>query len=187
LHAAHGDAALATLIERDRLLEARRSGVDPNSGRRPPSEAGRERSRRRLADAPERQQHAFDMLMMTYADAFGVDAADAFAKALNARHAGVDVVADASARSQGDAPSTSVDATREEISLPTGAKRAWRTPTALPVPKPLRSSVRSGVFGYDERGPVHPLPEEVCAITQERRAARGTVGGRDRRTIYPRH
>jgi hypothetical protein len=166
MHEAYSKTILATLQERDRLFAARRTGIDPVSGRKPPTAAGRERLRKYLADAPERQQHAFDVLLMTYADAFGFDAADAFSKALNAWHAGIEVVPDGSTRLKADALPAPADATAEQPHA-VRARRPRRLSSSLPVPKPLRSAVQSGVFGRDEHGPVRPSPEEVRAITEE--------------------
>lgn len=167
LHAAHAEVALATLRERDGLFEARRSGVDPGSGRRPTIAAGRERLRECLREVPERQQHAFDVLMMTYADAFGLDAADAFTKALIAWHANIDVVADVAFRPNGRQLPASAPGYAEDLSRGAGRRRSHRSSTALPVPRPLRSAVQSGVFGHDEAGPVYPSSDEVRVITEQ--------------------
>jgi hypothetical protein len=79
------------LAARDKVMDARRKGVDPGTGQKPRTHASRERLRKYLAEEPTRLDHTFDVLIDTYAEAFGQDAADAFKKAIIAWHAGVEV------------------------------------------------------------------------------------------------
>lgn len=95
------------------------------------------------------------MLIETYADAFGPDAADAFGKAIRAWHACIEVAAE------------------QRVGAPDGNRKArnhqrGRVSSCLPVPKPLRSSVKAGAFGEDERGRlIRPSAAEVRAITEQ--------------------
>ena len=157
MHQEYARVALATLAERDRLIAARRGGVDPATGRMPSTAAGRERLTKYLADEPGRQEHAFDVLMLTYGDAFGMDAQDAFTKALHARHAGIEVAATTSV----PVPETEPPSHQSKV------QSRRRVTTALPVPKPLASAVKSGQFGQDVNGPVRPGPAEVRSITEQ--------------------
>jgi hypothetical protein len=144
------------------LFAARRSGVDPASGRKPATEAGRERLAKQLADAPERQDHAFGVLMLTYADAFGQEAADAFSKSMQARHAGIEVTI---RRPKAQPDSAVASPTSSPIHTRVASKR--RRPAVLPVPRPLPAAVAAGHFGVEEDGRnVRPGPAEVRAITE---------------------
>lgn len=157
LHEEYGRQAIETLHARDRLADAKRRNVDPATGKPPRTEAARERLAKSLADARERQDHSFDILMLTYADAFGQEAADAFAKAIRARHAGIEV----STASRGN--------NRQEAAATTPKKvKPRRVSTVLPVPKPLAAAVAAGHFGHEENGrPIRPGPVEVRAITED--------------------
>lgn len=161
LHDEYRRQAIETLRAHDTFAQARRRGVDPTTGNR---------LVKSLAEAPERQDHAFDVLMLTYRDAFGDQAAEAFAKAIRARHAGVEV--SAGSRSgiaippTSSAPSTSPDAPMSKsVAARSPAKR--RTSTGLPVPKPLPSAVAAGHFGHDDGAPIRPGRAEVRAITEQ--------------------
>jgi len=143
----------STLAALDQVLDARRRGVDPATGRKPRTYAARERLRKYLVDEPARLEHMFDVLMDTYADAFGRGAADAFRKAIHACRAGVEVIGENRA---GDS-----------VGAAAGA-RASRPSSSLPVPRPLPASVAAGVFGRDESGrSIRPSTNEVRAITDQ--------------------
>jgi hypothetical protein len=143
---------LATLAALDKVTDARRKGVDPGTGNKPRTHASRERLRKYLAEEPARLEHTFDVLLDTYAEGFGQDAAEAFKKAIIAWHAGIDVALES------DKPPTEP---------PAQPKHARRLSSCLPVPKPLRSSVMAGVFGQDERGKaIRPSAAEVRSITE---------------------
>jgi hypothetical protein len=156
LHESYARQCLATLAELDKVTDARRQGVDPGTGRKPRTHVARERLRKYLAEEPARLEHSFDALIDTYAEGFGSEAADAFRKAITAWHAGIEV-----AVIQKVAPSRQVPAV--------GKGPIVRRSSALPVPKPLSSSVTSGVFGSDDdEKPIRPTADEVRAITEQR-------------------
>src|SRR5205085_2417945 len=70
------------------------------------------------------------------------EAADAFAKAIRAWHAGVKVEAD--------------------------TQPSRRLSGRLPMPRPLPTPVARGVFGFDDHGePVRPCRDEIQAITEQ--------------------
>jgi hypothetical protein len=155
LHENYFAQCLATLKERDAIVEARRKQIDPKTGSRPRSHAGRERLRSYLEKEPGRLEHMLEILIGGYADAFGVEAADAFRKAVKARHAGIEIVSEH--RSEAPAPAPVIRRTRR--SAPS---------SALPVPRALQSSVKAGIFGHQEDGtPVRPDAAEVRAITEQ--------------------
>ena len=85
-------------------MDARRRGVDPVTGKSPKSHAARERLRKLFDSEPARLERWFQNLMDTYESAFGPDAADAFDKAIRARHAGIQVVAGEMPRSSIEGP-----------------------------------------------------------------------------------
>jgi len=138
---------LATLATIDKVSEARRTGIDPRTGKKPGTHAARERLRKELAEKPAKLEHSFNVLIDTYGEGFGQDAADAFRKAIRAWHAGIPV---------------------QSESEPSERPPAARPSSSLPVPTPLRSSVNAGIFGHDENGkPIRPSADEVRAITEE--------------------
>jgi hypothetical protein len=152
LHENYASQCLSVLAARDKVTDARRKGVDPGTGRKPRTHASRERLRKYLAEEPTRLDHTFDVLIDTYSESFGQDAADAFKKAIIAWHAGIEVAAES------DKPPTEP---------PFQPKHARRVSSCLPVPKPLRSSIAAGVFGHDEHGkPIRPSAAEVRSITE---------------------
>ena len=195
LHDEHAREALAAFRELDAVLDARRTGVDPRTGRAPTSEAANERLRQASAREIDRLQRWWNILMDTYESAFGDDAANAFAKAIRARHAGVEVIAESrpaaeqmtqvatdSASVSSGADSTAHDAkppaTPLTAGVPIAKSDATETQDAeqpkrrrlaahLPVPRPLPPSVTAGIFGCDEDGPVKPGAAEVRAITEQ--------------------
>lgn len=154
LHEAYAAQCLATLAALDKVLDARRRGVDPGTGSKPRTHAARERLRKYLIEEPARLEHRFDVLMDTYADAFGRGAGDAFRKAIHAWRAGVEVIGE--------------NRTGESVAAPVASGRASRASSSLPVPRPLRASVTAGVFGRDENGrSISPGADEVRAITEQ--------------------
>lgn len=92
LHDEHANHALTLLADLDAVTDARRTGVDPRSGKQPRTPKQREVLQKLFEEEPKRLEHAFDMLIDVYEDAFGAEAADAFRKAIRARHAGVEVI-----------------------------------------------------------------------------------------------
>ena len=191
LHQAYAEQMRAALVQLDAAADAARRKVDP--GKAPRSHAARERLDRYPAAEPARLSRWFDTLVGTYEASFGNDAAEAFARAVRARHAGVEVVADG----RGDRPSTAeppsmvphvrstarhavqvppapaIAAGGEAVRGPSRRKALERRPRPpevgprLRVPKPLPEAVAAGRFGRDEQGHVvHPDADEVWAITQ---------------------
>lgn len=155
LHENYARQCLATLAALDKVMDARRRGIDPGTGNKPRTHASRERLRKYLAEEPARLEHSFEVLIGTYADAFGQDAAEAFKKAIIARHAGIEVTCEKS-----DVAPEPPRSVRKE--------RTSRASSLLPVPRPLQSSVAAGVFGRDENGkPIRPDSDEVRAITEQ--------------------
>jgi hypothetical protein len=92
LHEEHARHALVILSDLDSVLDARRMGVDPSTGRPPRTENQRQRLDVLFRDEPRQLEHAFNVLMDVYEEAFGDEAADAFRKAIRAWHAGIEVV-----------------------------------------------------------------------------------------------
>jgi hypothetical protein len=155
LHENYASQCLSVLAARDKVMEARRKGVDPGTGQKPRTQASRERLKKYLAEEPTRLDHTFDVLIDTYAEAFGQDAADAFKKAIIAWHAGLEV------RSDQATPPEEPPAVRRKTRRPVPSSR-------LPVPSPLESAVAAGAFGQDESGkPIRPKADEVREITAQ--------------------
>lgn len=157
LRGLHEDFSRQCLAALDRLAvvhDARRRGVDPDSGQTLKSAAARKQLRRLLADELERAQRGYRILVETYENAFGTEAAAAFDRYLRARQAGIRVVAEDRPRSVGVLPFETT---------PAGCRRG----SALPVPRPLPGRSATGIFGTDKNGrPVVPGPDEVRAITE---------------------
>ncbi len=154
LHENYASQCLSVLAARDKVMNARRKGVDPATGQKPRTHASRVRLMKYFNEEPTRLDHTFDVLTDTYAEAFGQDAANAFKKAIIAWHAGIEVRSD---------QATSPDE-------PQAVRRTSRrsVPSSrLPVPRPLVSAVAAGVFGHDENGkPIRPKAHEVREITE---------------------
>ncbi|MGA2233171.1 MAG: hypothetical protein ABSH22_19890 [Tepidisphaeraceae bacterium] len=101
--------------------------------------------------------------MDTYAEAFGDEAADAFNKALRARHAGIPVTDEEPVSDPSPPPETPVESHASKIKRREGRRVVAR----LPVPTPLSSAIAAGQFGYQENGkPVRPGAHEVREITR---------------------
>jgi hypothetical protein len=166
IHEEHAREALTVLRDLDVVMDARRRGVDPRNNKAPLQQPAKERLRKFFETEPGRLERWFQNLIGVYQDAFGPDAADAFAKALRARHAGIVVASEPShagvsepAASPKSPPALFVD--RESV-------RRKRISTKLPVPRPLPCAVAARHFGQHESGaPVRPVPYEVREITQQ--------------------
>jgi hypothetical protein len=106
--------------------------------------------------------------MDVYEEAFGFEARDAFAKAIRAWHAGIEVVAESTARAVANVIEPPAS---EPESLPLALPRhdrPRRIPARLPVPRPLVAAIAAGRFGQEENGkPVRPGPHEVREITEQ--------------------
>jgi hypothetical protein len=92
LHEEHAQHLLTLLSDLDALLDARRRGVDPQTGRVPRTPKQKERLESTFRTEPGRLEREFDVLMDVYEEAFGAGAADAFRKAVRAWHAGMEVI-----------------------------------------------------------------------------------------------
>jgi hypothetical protein len=150
LHQEHAREMLAALRQLDSVLEARRLGVDPKTGRPPASPAARERLDQLFQTEPRRLRHWHQNLLGTYEGVFGFGAAGEFDKAVRAWHAGIEVTGPTIPRKP-----------RNPRSIASG-----RIVARLPVPKPLPEAVAAGDFGTDEQGRViQPSPAEVREIT----------------------
>ncbi len=174
IHDEHAREMMVVLMELDHVRDSQYRGVHPWNGKTPTKEKDIERLRQFFEAEPARLRRWFDNLMGVYADVFGVDAADAFRKAVEARHAGVEVVC---ANHQPPSPSAEPQP-QSDPTLPKAPERLWaataqpakrpsRGPSArFPVPTPLTEAVAAGRFGVDEEGKrIRPGRDEVCEIT----------------------
>jgi hypothetical protein len=167
IHLEHAKEALAVLHELDAVLDARRRGVNPTTGKSPRTPATKERLRKFFETEPSRLEHWYRTLMDTYAEAFGDEAADAFNKALRARHAGIPVTAE-----RDRLPLLQPAETAKEPPVQSHVQKLARTErrravARFPVPAPLASAVAAGRFGLEENGrPVRPGSHEVREITR---------------------
>jgi hypothetical protein len=95
IHEEHAREALTVLHDLDAVLNARRLGVDPRNRKKPMLPAAKERLQKFFDTEPQRLERWFQTLMDTYESSFGIEAADAFRKAIRAWHAGIEVIAEA--------------------------------------------------------------------------------------------
>ena len=95
LHEEHARHVLALLHDLDAVMDARRSGVDPRTGKAPRTAKQREALEKLFKEEPSRLEREFDTLIDVYEEVFGAVAADAFRKAIRAWHAGVEVIGEA--------------------------------------------------------------------------------------------
>jgi len=167
IHEEHARQMLAVLRDLDAVLDARRKGVDPATGKPPRTPGSRERLSKLFANEPARLEHWWQTLMDTYEQAFGPEAADAFGKALRARHAGIPVTAEMPFTAT-PMPATITEDTPTQPPVRKLARHASRRiPARLPVPAPLPSAIAAGRFGQEENGkPVRPGAHEVREITR---------------------
>jgi hypothetical protein len=168
LHEEHAREALAVLRDLDRVLDARRRGVDPRNNKPPMLKEAKERLKIFFDTEPGRLDRWWQTLMDTYEQAFGHEAADAFGKALRARHAGIPVKAGKPA-AETPAPTKPIGETRVNLpgSKPARERSHRRIAARLPVPRPLPAAIAAGHFGQDERGrPIRPGAQEVREITE---------------------
>jgi hypothetical protein len=180
IHDEQGRQLLATLRDMSFIGDARRRLFDPRTGKAPSDPQDKERLQRRLTSETQRLELWWQTLIDTYAEAFGEEAADAFGKAIRARNAGIDVVAESQPGVWAVAPkihsSQPIAAPVIEPAVP--VKEAPKTPEVrrpphprtvsahLPVPRPLNTAIAAGHFGRDESGVViRPTAREVRAIT----------------------
>ena len=182
LHDEHAREALAALRSIDTVLDARRRGVDPKTGRPPASKEDKQGLPEFLQYELGRCERWWQTLMDTYEEVFGPEATDAFGKAIRARHAGVTVIAEAERSTvpiettavQGKSASTekTPTVTTSEPAATVAPKvrrqrQSTRAVARLPVPRPLPEAVTQGRFGLDEnQRPINPSADEVRDITQ---------------------
>ncbi len=161
IHDEHAILLLGALHELDAVLDARRRGAYPATGRIPRTDRGRERLRLSLDREPARLEGWWRTLLDTYQEVFGPEAADAFGKALRARHAGIGI------ETQRPPAPASLEV---QPALLSQARRTspGRVIARLPVPRPLPSAIAAGHFGHNDSGaPIRPGPQEVREITQQ--------------------
>jgi hypothetical protein len=180
IHDEHARELLMVLHDLDAVRDARRRSVDPTTGKAPRTSAAREKLQSLLEKEPQRLEQAWQSLMGSYESAFGSQAADAFAKAIRARHSGIEVVAE-SAPAIAETKVNNAEPTPEPVesvkhrsrvrskrheSQP-DRKELRRVVARLPVPKPLPEAVAAGRFGLDDdQRSIRPGPDEVRAITE---------------------
>jgi hypothetical protein len=140
-------------------MDARRRGVDPDTGQKLRTHASREGLRKYLSEESGRLENTFRILIETYENSFGSEAADAFKKCVRARHADIPVEAERRREIFGDLPDPPKP---HRVTL-----RGKRTCTVLPVPRPLPAAIAAGHFGLEDGKPVNPKPAEVRAITED--------------------
>jgi hypothetical protein len=117
-------------------------------------------------------------LIDTYAQAFGEEAADAFAKAIRARNAGIEVIAEPRSASPEPSPQTATGpAPVPAVARQSPAQTVQRKPDPLPathprtvrarfpVPTPLRAAINAGSFGRDEYGMFRPSAAQIRSLT----------------------
>jgi hypothetical protein len=166
LHEEHVRESLAVLCDLERVLDARRRGVDPRNNKAPVLKEARERLRKFFGTEPARLERWWQTLMDTYAEVFGNEAAEAFGQTVRTWHAAVEFA------SPGLPASPIATASiQEPQSAPASAgssrhRKPHRVVARLPVPRPLPASIATGAFGQDEDGPVLPRADEVRAITE---------------------
>jgi hypothetical protein len=166
IHEEHTRELLMVLHDLDAVLDARRLGIDPATGKPPRTDAAKDRLLKLFATEPGRLERWWQTLMDTYEEAFGSDAADAFGKALRARHAGISVIAEESHATT--PPAVTIEETPVQPRIRKQVRHEPRRITArLLVARPLPSAVAAGHFGQDDRGrPIRPGAHEVREITR---------------------
>lgn len=170
LHDNYARECLANLQQFDTVLDARRCGVDPETGKGPKSHRARERLRKLFTEEPERLERAFHIQMEEYENAFGPVAAHAFNRFIRARHAGIPVEIDPSAKTECAAAQIPLNS-NGLVSLPEPQEPRRRNhpgSSSLPVPRPRAKAVKAGHFGIENGKPINPTRDEVRAIMGQR-------------------
>ncbi len=168
IHDEHARELLAVLHDLNVVLDARRRGVDPRNDKAPMLAPAKERLQKFFETEPVRLERWWQAQMGIYEEAFGPDAADAFAKAIRAWHAGIEVTTDSPATPVAMATDFKPPAAELFPRERSRSDRPKRIPARLPVPRPLPSAVTGGRFGEEEDGrPVRPGASEVRAITEQ--------------------
>jgi hypothetical protein len=167
VHEEHAREALAVLHDLDAVFDARRRGVDPATGKPPRTPASKQRLQKLFATEPNRLERCWDTLIGTYESVFGVEASDAFAKAVKAWHAGIEVVSDRPEPPAPVAKANGIAAENEQSNFVAKVDLPRRPIVArMPVPQPLAADVRAGHIVLDENGVVHRTADEVHAIKE---------------------
>lgn len=169
IHEEHAREMFAALLALDVMLDARRRGVDPETGHAPATQAGHERLQTLFATEPARLERWWQTLLDTYETTFGAEAADAFGKAIRARQAGIEVIGPSTVTAPAQARAA-LEATADRLFAERVSRKdeRRRIVARLPVPRPLPSAVAAGRFGQEEDGRnVGPGPNEVRAITEQ--------------------
>jgi hypothetical protein len=148
IHDEHAREALAVLHEMDVVMDARRRGVDPDTNEPPTLQHAKSRLQKFFVSEPARLEHWWINLMDVYEQSFGAEAADAFGKALRARHAGIPVMAE-SPKASAHPPPASVENARMPQPTPTPVRpqRPRHIVARLPVPRPLTHHQPGGPRG----------------------------------------
>jgi len=95
LHEALAGQLLVLLRQIDAVTEAQRLGIDPGTGRAPRTAKRRGELEKLFEREPLRLRQELNALFDGYLEVFGLDATDVFRKAVDAWHAGVQVVGEA--------------------------------------------------------------------------------------------
>jgi hypothetical protein len=168
IHEEHARELLAVLHDLSALMDARRRGVAPATGKPPRTEAARARLKERFAKEPGQLEYRRDLLLASYADAFGDQAAEAFRKVVEARHAGIKVEAEGTQVPPPTKVIRKPESPARLIPVPSSTHVTRRTRHCVPVPSPLQKAVQAGHFGHEDDGkPVRPGPGEIRAITEQ--------------------
>ncbi len=167
IHDEHARELLMTLHDWDAVLDARRRGVDPVTGKPPSTNAASERLQKLYVAEPERLERWFQNLMDSYEQAFGGEAAEAFGKAIRARHGGIPVVAEKPSVDPVEISREDADKSiRRRVRKSVYRTEPRRTLASLPVPKPLPTAIAAGQFGLNDEGkPIRPGSHEIREIT----------------------
>jgi hypothetical protein len=149
LHDEQARRLLATLRDMNFIGDARRQLFDPRTGEIASEPEQKKQLRSRLFGEVQRLGLWWQTLIDTYAQAFGEEAADAFAKAIRARNAGIEVIAEPRSSSPVLCPETSAGPKPASAVLP-------HPPASAVDRKPIHVQRRIRVrCGLDFRYPLH--------------------------------
>jgi hypothetical protein len=163
------------LADKDKLHASLRTRQDPTTGQTPSLPAARKRLERFLASEPGELERSWQAIIGVHEAAFGAEAAEAFAKAIRARHAGIEIIPQSggtpciTVKPETHAePSTVSECQARRRLQSTKPRDRSRVIARMPVPRPLADAVAAGHFGVDEKGkPINPSEDEVHAITRD--------------------
>src|SRR5215469_2715932 len=152
IHDEHARELLTTLHDLDAVMDARRRGLDPSTGKPPRTHASRERLRRLYETEPPRLERAFNNMMEVYEEAFGPESAHAFNRFIRARHAGIPVELDHTAKLDSSVQNSAQPL--KDAPSPAKPKRHHAGSSSLPAPRPLPDAVKAGHFGIEDGKPI---------------------------------